>query len=86
MTVIKLYLILKCSILILKFSHVLHIHNKKGLYLKFSNYHFFFFYGKRLKMGIRPKCRGEKCISAYILLTTHLKAPECVISGTGKSS
>ena len=29
MIVIKLYLILKCSVLILKFSHVLHIHNKK---------------------------------------------------------
>ena len=49
MTVIKLYLILKCSILILKFSHVLHIHNKKGLYLKFSNYHFFSFMVKGSK-------------------------------------
>ena len=45
MKFIKLHLILKCSVLILKFSHVLHIHKKKvkkGLYLKFNNYHFFF--------------------------------------------
>ena len=35
---------------------------KKGLYLKFSNYHFFSFYSKRLKMEMRSKCRDEKCI------------------------
>ena len=29
MTVIQLNLILKCSVLILKFSNVVHIHNKK---------------------------------------------------------
>ena len=29
MIVIKLNLILKCSVLILTFSHVVHIHNKK---------------------------------------------------------
>ena len=46
MAVINFFLFLKCSFLILKFSHFLHIHNKvkKSLNLKFSNYLFFLFY------------------------------------------
>ena len=45
MAVINFCLFLKCSFLILKFSHFLHIHNKvkKSLNLKFSNYLFFCF-------------------------------------------
>ena len=46
MAVINFCLFLKCSFLILKFSHFLHIHNKvkKSLNLKFSNHIFFFFF------------------------------------------
>ena len=40
MTVIKFNLILKCSVLILKFSNVVHINNKK---LKKKNYMFKYF-------------------------------------------